>query len=297
MVCDSDSGELDIQMRLPRDTAPVESRRNQASVWIDRALGGVEVMALKLQTHAFPPHTHDTLMIGLVRAGCKAFEREGKTYLAPRGSISIVNPHELHTGRKEDGPELRYLSLYVPIEFLSEMTIGESNSGPPFFKAGVIEDLELYGKLACACRSLCNAESQLTRESVLADAMRLLAERYSEARLERPTGRIREPRGVREARDLIAARYAEELTIEEIAATARLSRYYLMRAFRHSVGLPIHAYQLQLRVERAKEMLASGRPVVEVALEVGFADQAHFTKRFRSLVGLTPAVYQRGALN
>jgi AraC-like DNA-binding protein len=52
-----------------------------------------------------------------------------------------------------------------------------------------------------------------------------------------------------------------------------------------------HAYLRQVRVERAKEMLAAGLSISEVALAVGFFDQSHLTRYFKRILGLTPGTY------
>lgn len=60
--------------------------------------GGVEATAARFVRHRFSPHTHDTLMMGLIEKGSKTFRRERRTHVAPAGSISVVNPGDLHTG-------------------------------------------------------------------------------------------------------------------------------------------------------------------------------------------------------
>jgi AraC-like DNA-binding protein len=55
--------------------------------------------------------------------------------------------------------------------------------------------------------------------------------------------------------------------------------------------MPPHEYQLQVRIARAKSALRTGSPIAQVALDMGFADQSHFTRVFKRLVGGTPAQY------
>jgi AraC family transcriptional regulator len=81
-----------------------------------------------------------------------------------------------------------------------------------------------------------------------------------------------------------------ELSLDHLAAVAHVSPYHFARLFKHSTGLPPHQYVIACRIERAKELLR-GRdrlPLAEVATEVGFADQSHFTRHFKRLVGVTP---------
>ncbi|WP_316317403.1 helix-turn-helix domain-containing protein, partial [Clavibacter michiganensis] len=71
-----------------------------------------------------------------------------------------------------------------------------------------------------------------------------------------------------------------------------LSRYQLLRAFRTSTGMPPYAWLAQHRVARARGLLDAGLRPAEVAALVGFADQAHLTRWFRRVPGVTPAAYR-----
>ena len=81
--------------------------------------------------------------------------------------------------------------------------------------------------------------------------------------------------------------------LTELAQIARLSTYHLIRAFRAEIGLTPHAYLVDVRVRRARDLLRVGQAPAEVALGVGFADQAHLTRAFKSRIGVTPGAYRR----
>src|SRR5262249_15249674 len=150
-------------------------------------------------------------------------------------------------------------------DLVSDLVFGEAGHdcqvGP-----GVVDDPALRAGLEQFAAAVAGGDSRLAREGILTVAARLLVGRYgvSMLRPSRPAGA--EPRGVRRARELIAARFAEDLSIAEIARAAELSPFHLMRTFRRHVGLPLHACQLQVRIEHAKRLLARGRPIAEVAL-------------------------------
>jgi AraC family transcriptional regulator len=73
-----------------------------------------------------------------------------------------------------------------------------------------------------------------------------------------------------------------------------MSRYHFLRTFRHVVGLTPHQFILRTRLHRAALALRrSGRPVLEVALDAGFADLSTFNRRFRATMGVTPGAYRR----
>jgi AraC-like DNA-binding protein len=75
-----------------------------------------------------------------------------------------------------------------------------------------------------------------------------------------------------------------------------LNKYQLIRHFKQQVGVTPSVYLTRLRVELAKNLLAQGHLLVEVALESGFYEQSHFTRHFRTYTGITPDNYQRNCL-
>jgi AraC-like DNA-binding protein len=92
-------------------------------------------------------------------------------------------------------------------------------------------------------------------------------------------------------RELVEDRFARRVTLDELAAHARLSPLYLVRAFRSAFGMPPHEYQLNVRVHRARELLVAGHPASEVAVAVGFSDLSHLTRHFKRLIGLPPGEF------
>jgi len=63
--------------------------------------------------------------------------------------------------------------------------------------------------------------------------------------------------------------------------------------FKRALGIPPHAFQVQLRLARSQRLLRKGEPLARVAVETGFADQSHFTRSFKRLVGVTPGAYSK----
>lgn len=91
---------------------------------------------------------------------------------------------------------------------------------------------------------------------------------------------------------LIEARFAQPVTLHDLAEASGLGVRQLCRAFREATGLSPHQYLLQRRVEHAKLLIARGHPLAEVALQSGFADQSQLTRHFVGHVGTTPGRYR-----
>jgi AraC family transcriptional regulator len=99
---------------------------------------------------------------------------------------------------------------------------------------------------------------------------------------------------LKRAIDYIGAHLAEPISLADIAHSTGLTRMHFAAQFRVSTGLRPHEYLLRRRIERAQELLANTRtPLIEVALDVGFSTQAHFTTVFTRFVGETPSVWRR----
>lgn len=96
--------------------------------------------------------------------------------------------------------------------------------------------------------------------------------------------------------DFIDANLAEPLRLEALAARAGASRAHFVRRFRRLTGFSPHRYLTQRRIEKAKELLrGSRRNLADIALDVGFGNQSHFTQVFHQNTGMTPSQFRRTA--
>jgi AraC family transcriptional regulator len=102
------------------------------------------------------------------------------------------------------------------------------------------------------------------------------------------------PWQVRRALLHIDANLESPIRNKDLAAVVRLSEYHFNVAFRNSVGQPPHDYVIRRRVERAQGlMLSTTKSLAEISAECGLADQSHFTRVFRKVVGESPAAWRR----
>lgn len=108
------------------------------------------------------------------------------------------------------------------------------------------------------------------------------------------TPRGLDARQLRLVMDTIHEKLGESLTVSLLSSVAGLSCTRFSQLFRTTVGLPPHAHIVGLRIERAmKLMLDTDVPLSEIALAVGFSDQAHFSNKFRRAAGVSPAQWRR----
>src|SRR3546814_7161241 len=86
---------------------------------------------------------------------------------------------------------------------------------------------------------------------------------------------------------------ARGTTLSDLAQLAGMSRYQLIRAFRSTTGMTPHAWQLNQRVNLAREWIREGEGIADVAYRLGFADQAHFPRVFKAHTGITPGRFRK----
>lgn len=98
---------------------------------------------------------------------------------------------------------------------------------------------------------------------------------------------------VEAAKAFIEEHLGEPLDVVRISREVNLSRPHFTRVFRAIEGVPPWSYVTERRVRRAVELLESDRPLSEVALDAGFADQSHLTRVFKRVIGRTPGEVRR----
>ncbi|HLK55180.1 MAG TPA: AraC family transcriptional regulator, partial [Chthonomonadaceae bacterium] len=104
------------------------------------------------------------------------------------------------------------------------------------------------------------------------------------------------PAWLRQAREFLHAHFTEEVSIGAIAAAVNVHPSHLMRGFRKHYQMSIGDYVRKLRIEYACSLLShSDLFPAQVGYTVGFAQQSHFCRTFKALVGMTPTEYQKSA--
>jgi AraC-like DNA-binding protein len=167
--------------------------------------------------------------------------------------------------------------------------VDEEMSGPVEIVRPVARDPLLAGHFArlFACLTTPHSDRLDTEENLLRSLMHILHQ-HGMARSS--------PYGlspcVRKAIRRLDSAPETPVTLAELAALSGVSRFHLLRGFAREIGITPHAYLIQRRVRRARQLLAAGYTPVQAAIHAGFADQSHMTRAFVRQVGVTPSRYQ-----
>ncbi|MFM7427826.1 MAG: AraC family ligand binding domain-containing protein [Elainella sp.] len=269
----------------------------QAKFWRDPALHNLELLRATYVTHCFARHTHDSYAIGVIEAGVEEFFYLGSTHRATPNCIVNVHPGEPHNGHAGVPDGWKYRMFYPEVSLLqqalAELTETDCQNSLPYFPSPVIQDEALAGQLRRLHRSLEASDTRLERDSRFLWAFAQLVLRHAEQRpWIKPVQT--EALAIQQALDYLQAHYAQSVSLDQLAQIAQLKPLRLLRVFQRTVGLPPHAYLVQLRVAQAKQLLAQGAPIAQVAYDTGFTDQSHLNRHFKRAMGVTPGQYAAG---
>ena len=257
-------------------------------------LGGVELLRARFLTHAFSRHFHEGFAMGCIEHGAMRFNYRGESVVAAKGQVNLVVPGEAHDGHGADSDGWAYRMFYLKPEALMEAA-GALVARPdfPHFRMGVIDDPALAGCVASTHRLLESPNvSLIEKETRLLRLLVHWISRYADQRGGRPEDGG-EHGAVRRAREVIEDRFPEDIPLTELARLAGLSPFHLVRVFERRLGITPHAYLTQTRVERARQRLATGGRIADIAVDCGFSDQAHLTRLFKRQTGITPGKYRK----
>jgi AraC family transcriptional regulator len=231
-----------------------------------------------------PVHIHENAFLCFVVAGVCEESSGGRTKTVHPSALMFHPAGEPHADRWH---EMGGRSFHVNISEARAKALADNVpvlNAPAVFEHGMVPWLarRLYG------------EYQRRDDLALLAMEGLVLEILAEVSRQRADPERTPPRWLLRARDLLHARFAEDLTLGEIGSEVGVHPVHLSRVFRRQFNCTPGDYVRRLRVDAARQLLATSEAsLVEIALTVGFADQSHFTKTFRRLVQMTPGQYRR----
>ncbi|HEX6704309.1 MAG TPA: AraC family transcriptional regulator [Albitalea sp.] len=249
---------------------------------------GIELYQAHIVRYAFDPHTHEAFGLGAIDSGVERFRYRGGDHLAPPQSLVLMNPDVLHTGRAETAQGWRYRMIYIDAQVLAAVS-GERGW---WFADPVGHDAATARRVSALLAAMWRSDDALAIDGALLELVDAIRPHARGARP--PAARTAAPDAALDrALALMHDRLGDALTLEALAAEAGLSPFHFLRRFKARHDATPHQMLMALRLFRAKERLAAGIAPAEVAAEVGLVDQAHLTRRFARMYGVTPARYQQ----
>lgn len=271
--------------------------RPDIKIWRPEDTADVELISATGITEPLPKHVHTDFAMVVVEKGAYKIHNGANEYQMTTGSFCLAQPGDQISCGASEGAGRAFRALNVSPDLFQNAAseIFERDAKMPVFPNQISSDKRLAKLFLEVHKSLEKPVSSLESTSLLQDLLAHIVAHYAERNSSLPVFG-REPQAVSRVREYLEDNFAENVSLEQISRVAGLSGFHLNRVFRQTVGLPPHAYQTQVRVDRAKTLLASGVSLEQVALAVGFFDQSHFTNHFKRLCGFTPGFYRQNIL-
>lgn len=237
-------------------------------------------------------HSHDEFSFGIIDAGSARYDNRSRHHPIGRGDLVTINPADIHACNPHQG-QWSYRMLFVDTLWLGKMqheVLGRDTLDYYAFVADFERGQRFRTQFEVLFDALLNDSSSLSAETLLYELLEQLyghAQRHTTPRASKTV-----PRYLLRAREKLFDEIDRSVGLEVLAKEVGVSRYHLIRSFKQWFGLSPHAYLMDERIKRAKQMLKQGTPIVDTSLALGFADQAHFQRSFKSRIALTPKKYQ-----
>lgn len=243
---------------------------------------------------SFGRHMHGSFGIGWLEAGAQRSASGRGQVEAFAGDLLAHNPGEVHDGRPLGQVSRRWSMLHLEPAVLTGMADGQ---GQVELLQPVMRDARLQQALVRALRRLQHWQAhdagRLACEEALAQVCGLLLARHATAAPARA-----ETGALQRVRERLADDQLQVPTLDALARLAGMgSRYQLLRGFARAHGLPPHAWLLQQRAERARQLIGQGAVLADAALAAGFADQSHMTRVFVRQFGYTPGAWRQAKVH
>ena len=246
----------------------------------------------------FQPHSHTAFTVTAILAGeMRATIGESGYHLSP-GDVALTNIGQNHSGHAS---RVEFVSVSVNPSLVNELVaeLGLTRTtAEVIFNAALVTD-EAITRIARSVVEEIAVEK--VGHAVMLDALarQLVIHLLRSHMTVRKSARIELSRAgpvdrrLRLALEFMHDNFSRELALEEIASAAYLSEYHFARLFKQITGVTPHVYIANLRLERARRLLAeTAFPIIEIAAMVGYQSQSHFTKIFKSVTGITPRAYR-----
>lgn len=214
---------------------------------------------------------------------------EERTYILAKNMISIVNPYVMHSCNACGEGLNSYYMIHLDPLWCSNIQkiINPDIKEFVYVKEDILEDKIIYQEYLELCEALFSKISVSEKEEMLIDFLIRFFSFYVAGK-----ELILKDENFEKIVSYLEENYKENITLHTLSQVFDLNPFYIIRLFKSNTNTTPRAYLLNIKINRAKQLLQEGYSIIDAALESGFYDQSHFHRNFLKIVATTPKEYQ-----
>ncbi|MEM6737513.1 MAG: AraC family transcriptional regulator [Bacteroidota bacterium] len=237
-------------------------------------------------------HYHNQVSFAVVTHGTGKFRFRDAYHHVRQGAIIKINPGEVHSsGESTNQKHLEYRVFYLSDSLVKDVLRAEDQESKEIDFAEKISYNDYFFSKCLNTHIGLNSEiDTLYVESAFTELLLLLLNKHNRVKVEIPIHDCK-PSYLSTVIDYLHAYYYKSISLRQLSEISERSPSQVLRTFQKHIGVAPHAYQLNLRIIKAKEFLLQDMPISQTALKVGFVDQSHFHKHFKRITHVTPGSF------
>ena len=248
----------------------------------------ISLIQAQYQEFAFQRHYHLDFHVGLITQGQQKFVYKGTSHHVGAGQVVIMPPDELHDGHSKLDSGYQVSVFAVSPKWFQDLADPKQNGHTLGFSELILSDQAAFLQLRSLHGLLINQNiSQLAQDCLPFEGFSTIVDRYAKfgSKSDIKLGN----QSIDALKDYLMANLDQPVRLEQLSELCGLTTTQFQRHFKNKMGITPYAWLSRLRMEQSMRLIKSGICGTKVAHQVGFYDQAHFSKAFKTTFGVPPS--------
>lgn len=264
--------------------------KSNTKIVVDKQLG-IEAISLNGTYEKIPSHFHEYYEIGFIKNSSRLVVCQNKDYIITKHDLLLFNPNDSHTCSEIQKGILEYGAIHISQSKMKELLVDCLGHDIDFyFSPQVMYRSHLIAQIKELHYMIMNEYTDLKKEELF---YLIMGDLFSEYYQKDTSSEMEGSLVIERACSYIEKHFSENISLSELSAYTGFSKYYFIRLFTREKGISPYSYIESVKMVEAKKLLKTEISIIDVAYQLGFSSQSHFTNFFKKYAGVTPKQYKK----